>query len=60
MDMTDAKYADNNLQTEKYKVTLTVLNEKKKDTIFNVIILEQNKDKDSANGKQWNNYRLEI
>lgn len=52
MDMTDAKYADNNLQTEKYKVTLTVLNEKKKDTIFNVIILEQNKDKDSANGKQ--------
>lgn len=50
MDMTEAKFADTSPQVQLHKVPLTILNENDKETIFNVIIMEE--DKESTNGKQ--------
>lgn len=44
MDMTDAEYVENSPQMQLHKVTLTILDEKNSDTIFNVIIMEEDKD----------------
>lgn len=49
MDMTESKFADTSPQVQLHKVPLTILNENDKETIFNVIIMEE--DKESANGK---------
>ena len=49
MDMTEAKFADTSPQVQLHKVPLTILNENDKETIFNVIIMEE--DKESTNGK---------
>lgn len=50
MDITEAKFVDTSPQVQLYKVPLTILSENDKDTIFNVIIMEE--DKESTNGKQ--------
>lgn len=49
MDMTEAKFADASPQAHLHKVSLTFLDENDKETIFNVIIMEE--DKESINGK---------
>lgn len=50
MDMTEAKFVDTSPQVQLHRVPLTVLNENDKETIFNVIIMEE--DKESTNGEQ--------
>lgn len=50
MDMTEAKFADASSQAQLHKVPLTFLDENDKETIFNVIIMEE--DKENTNGKQ--------
>lgn len=50
MDMTEAKYASTSTQIQLHKVPLTILTEGDQETIFNVIIMEE--DKESTNGKQ--------
>lgn len=44
MDMTEAEYVDCTPRMQLNEVALTVLNEDNKDTIFNVIIMEEDKD----------------
>lgn len=48
MDMTEAEFADNTPQIQLHNVELAVIDEKSSDTIFNVIIME--KDKEINNG----------
>ena len=50
MDITEARFVDTSPQVQLHKVPLTILSENDKDTIFNVIIMEE--DKESTNGKQ--------
>ena len=44
MDMTEAKYVDTSTQVHIHKVPLTILNENDSETIFNVIILGEDKE----------------
>ena len=45
VDMTDAEYAGTPSQTQFHKVPLAVLDEKSDETIFNVIIMDKDKEK---------------
>ena len=49
MDMTEAKYVDTSTQVHLHKVPLTILNENDSETIFNVIILGEDKEKTKEN-----------
>ena len=50
MDMTEAKFVDTSPQVQLHKMPLATLNENDAETIFNVIIMEE--DKENTNGKQ--------
>ncbi len=50
MDMTEAKFVDTSPQVQLHKVPLTILDENDTETIFNVIIMEE--DKENTNGEQ--------
>lgn len=49
MDMTEAEYVETAPQMQLHKVVLEILDEKNKNTIYNIIIME--KDKDNTDGK---------
>lgn len=49
MDMTEAEYVETDPKMQLHKVVLNILNDDDRDSIFNVIILEE--DKDNTNGQ---------
>ena len=49
MDMTEAKFVDTSPQIQLHKVPLAILDVSDEETIFNVIIKEE--EKDNMNGK---------
>lgn len=49
VDLSDAEYVETNQNLEQTSVLLKILNENDRNTIFNVIIMEN--DEESVNGK---------